>query len=802
LLRQAAICVAHASVRSLVNERSRRGIAFNPGIEVEKGTMNYRSPQDSTPRVPLGGDYWRVEPDVPLWGFADLHAHFMAHLAFGGNGFWGRPYDPEHPDEEGMKTALASCEPAHGGLLNINPEFGHPAGGGWPDFEVWPRFTTLVHQQAYVDWIHRAYLGGLRLASCLAVNNELLGSRSEAVAPYDDRSAISTQIAGMKKMVQFVDETCGGPGQGWMQIAYTPADARRIIGENKLAIVLGVEVDSLGNWRRLEDLEQLTQSDLEQARRLIAAELDWLYELGVRQITPIHLTDNAFGGTAIYMRFLEVLNVIVTGRHYETEDGWDTGIRYRLEYDGGLVGGVQRAVAGAGPKLSPRPAMNRRSLMYDMPGAGELEQSTAPAVRGRSHANVRGLTVYGAILLEEMRARGMIIDVDHMSQKALDTTLDLMEPADYPVISSHSWFRELAFTGDQEFDPEKPERYPTGDVHKVAHENAKRGDQVERIAALGGVIAPILSQGDVEALDRVMPQLKDKVAHPCPGSGTAWAQAYLYVSEKTGGRGVAIGSDINGAADLPGPRFGPLAAYDSRHDPLRVNDRRAEMARQANGVRYDEPIRDYRWFRFDESGAGGYDEEECDVWEGIAEYKAGFNPDAHEHPPEDLPEMSLKTFYRRLEQQREQGRIDNVARGLWAYDEAERAGQEPDSADWLPEQRAAYLVRRGSPPGEEEPDAVAKWFRKIRSIWDKWSDMDGDNPPMARCKAGPRRDFDVNIDGMAHYGLLPDLLQDMRNAGLAVEDFAPLFRGAEDYVRMWEKCEERAAGLDLTTNTE
>lgn len=747
------------------------------------------------PRVPLGGDYWQVEPDVPLWGFADLHAHYMAHLAFGGNAFWGLPYAPDSPGTDGMAQALASCEPVHGGLLNLNPELGHPAGGGWPHFEIWPRFTTLVHQQAYIDWIYRAYQGGLRLASCLAVNNELLGSRSASKAAYDDRSAISAQSAGMKNMVQFIDRQCGGPGQGWMQIAYSPADARRTIGENKLAIVLGVEVDSLGNWRRFEDLEQLAQADLANARQLIAAELDWLHDLGVRQVTPIHLTDNAFGGTAIYMRFLDALNVIVTGRHYEVEDGWDTGIRYRLEYDGGLTGGVQRAVVSAGPKMSPRPSMNRRSLMYDMPGAEELGKEVAPSAQGRSHVNTRGLTVYGLILLEEMRARGMIIDIDHMSQKSLDASLDLMESVDYPVISSHSWFRDLAFTSDAEFSPDDPAAYATSDVHKVAHENAKRGDQVERIGRLGGVIAPILSQGDVNPLARVMPDLKDKVPNPCPGSATAWAEAYLYVAAKTGGRGVAIGSDINGAADLPGPRFGPLAAYAVRHDPGRVDDRRREMDSQVNGVRYAEPIRDYRWFRFDESGEGGYDEAECDIWEGIAEYKAGFNPSIHPHPPEDLPHMGLKTAFRRLEQMREQERIDNVARGLWACDGEIATGQDTNTTDWPPEQRAAYLVRHGSSQPVGEPEDVQRWFRKIQPIWDKWNDLEGQNPPLTRSKAGPRRDFDINIDGMAHYGLLPDLLQDLRNIGLAIEDFEPLFRGAEDYVRMWEKCEERARAL-------
>ena len=43
-----------------------------------------------TPRVPLGGDYWQVDPGTELWGFADLHAHLMAHLSFGGNAFWGQ----------------------------------------------------------------------------------------------------------------------------------------------------------------------------------------------------------------------------------------------------------------------------------------------------------------------------------------------------------------------------------------------------------------------------------------------------------------------------------------------------------------------------------------------------------------------------------------------------------------------------------------------------------------------------------------------------------------------------------------
>ena len=86
-------------------------------------------------------------------------------------------------------------------------------------------------------------------------------------------------------------------------------------------------------------------------------------------------------------------------------------------------------------------------------------------------------------------------------------------------------------------------------------------------------------------------------------------------------------------------------------------------------------------------------------------------------------------------------------------------------------------------------------MEKIKANWAKWQQMSGDNRPLARSTAGERRDFDINIDGMAHYGMLPDLLQDLRNIGLTAQDLAPLFRSAYDYVQMWDKCERQAAEL-------
>ena len=50
-----------------------------------------------------------------------------------------------------------------------------------------------------------------------------------------------------------------------------------------------------------------------------------------------------------------------------------------------------------------------------------------------------------------------------------------------------------------------------------------------------------------------------------------------------------------------------------------------------------------------------------------------------------------------------------------------------------------------------------------------------------------RRAFDLNADGVAHYGLFADLLADVRRQPGGGRAMATLFRSAEAYVRMWER---------------
>ena len=65
---------------------------------------------------------------------------------------------------------------------------------------------------------------------------------------------------------------------------------------------------------------------------------------------------------------------------------------------------------------------------------------TAPSYPPAPHCNTRGLTDLGKHVVKRMMDKGMIVNPDHMSQRAVDDTLDLLETRKYSgVISPHGW---------------------------------------------------------------------------------------------------------------------------------------------------------------------------------------------------------------------------------------------------------------------------------------------------------------------------------------------------------------------------
>jgi hypothetical protein len=101
-------------------------------------------------------------PDAPVWGFADTHTHQFANLATGGY-LIGKPYGP--PDD-----AFAGDYVGHGLFVGQLPH--HT--GGYPQFDGWPTWDTLVHQQMYEDWLYRSFLGGMKLMVMHGENTESL----------------------------------------------------------------------------------------------------------------------------------------------------------------------------------------------------------------------------------------------------------------------------------------------------------------------------------------------------------------------------------------------------------------------------------------------------------------------------------------------------------------------------------------------------------------------------------------------------------------------------------------------------
>jgi hypothetical protein len=251
-----------------------------------------------------------------LVGYVDLHTHPLANVGFGGKLLYGGvdagallPADPDCKSNvraADVKQALGHDGSTHGPW---NP-FGNPCGDtiraaviyavealndaapigpdstGYPGFKDWPVWNDITHQKMWVDWIQRAFNSGLRVMVALAVNNKTLADATAGPCDYptDDRNSADLQLAEIKGFVARHPKL--------MEVALNSDDLQRIVRSNRLAVVLGTEIDFFGN------LNKVPQPPTNQQ---IKAEIDRLYSEGVRYMFPIHVLDNSLGGTAAYV---------------------------------------------------------------------------------------------------------------------------------------------------------------------------------------------------------------------------------------------------------------------------------------------------------------------------------------------------------------------------------------------------------------------------------------------------------------------------------------------------------------------
>ncbi|MCP2335497.1 membrane dipeptidase [Actinomadura rupiterrae] len=419
-------------------------------------------------------------------GLLDAHTHIEGADDMGGRMICGEPFDPD-----GIAAALRDCPDhyPHGefavfeNFLKNGSPFGTHDPVGYPTFKDWPAHDSLTHQQVYYTWLERAWRGGLRVIVDQYVANRVLCELYPLKKnPCDEDATLDLEHGKALAMQAYIDKLSGGPGKGWFRMVRTPQEARAVAASGKLAVVESIETSEPFGCREVRDVPQCTEKQIDDG-------LDHMQAQGVTSMFVCHKFDNALCGVRM--------------------DGGVAGVAVNV---GNFVGTGQfwnvETCKGPAHDNTVTPQV---TLPLAVRTALGLPNLPAPFYPAAPHCNTRGLTPLGAHMIREMIKRKMIVQIDHMSAKAADQTLTILEQAHYPgVISSHSWM-----------DP---------------------GYQA-RVYRLGGMVTEYGSPADQFA-----------------GGWREAKQAF----QQAGGQGMfgfGYGLDANGFGPLPGPRKGSSVQY-------------------------------------------------------------------------------------------------------------------------------------------------------------------------------------------------------------------------------------------------
>lgn len=360
-----------------------------------------------------------ASPVDEVRGYIDPALHGMAYEFIGGDLRCGRPWSPY-----GVTVAMVDC-PDHGpdgstAVVENTLSYGSPVGThdtvGWPTFQGWPSAKSLTHEQVYYRSLERAYRGGLRMMTELLVDNASLCKTYPLKRnSCNEMDGVRLQAQRTRELERYIDAQSGGPGKGWFRIVTSPEQARAVINDGKLAVVLGIEVSTLFDCGLNDGVPLCDNAKIDQ-------QLDAAYKLGVRQLQLVNKFDNAFSG--------------VTG------DGGPAGIVVNL----GNRGETGRFWDF---RACPKGRKDADKTQSTAPGADVLATAVlqpfgppgaTPVYGPGPQCNVLGLSAFGKYLITRMIAKGMVLDTDHMSVLARDQALTVLERAGYSgIISSHGW---------------------------------------------------------------------------------------------------------------------------------------------------------------------------------------------------------------------------------------------------------------------------------------------------------------------------------------------------------------------------
>lgn len=700
--------------------------------------------------------------------------------------------------------------------------------------------ASYLHQRYHKTMLRRAFQGGLRLMVIDALHSRALQYVLDGREDMDDWQAIRITADAVRRLTAGPSDPDypRGPLFDIAEIALSPGQARDIIRRNKMAVILGTETQELGKLR-----PEVSGDSME---RQVAD----LFALGIRKITPIHGANNPLGGTGFFNDVYNaggVYNNLTrnsSGASTDGEwkpllpfavflpesappplsrmplgeyrvmhslkprmpcsgpscpwnlrnDGWfevtDTtrgadfiggtaDITFRVGIDGAKKG---RTLAEHDPFTEPEfqwankldslgwllgrgpggVVPSRRCSLDGMffPLFGELAEPVRANYAAHSaghHLNTQGLSPEGAAFAREMMKRGMILDTDHLGQQSrLDLHAQLATfrdqasatwpTAQYPVLGIHSDVRRLSRHGP--FVVGSPE----ADSHGWGAETDKTLAEVQVVKENGGVISPGINGNVIEDPTNLV---GNQVRNNCDYSTKPFALKYLQMVRLMGGKGVATSTDNNSPSPRLVSRFGTGSACWSGDSPERLN---GEKDGDGNFVLAS-------WPRDWDSAAVARGCRFNSVSDPLTQVPGCAST---EHPKAQLREWNGVEYEDYATRPRMPAPWRPAARTELQLVNARRATEKRDDAAQLPAVDQAVAIGGGGELRQQRP------MKKFRN--------DGVAVPAAQ-----NTGWDVNLDGFANEGLMPDVWQDMRNVGVSWEQLGPMFNAAGDFIDMWEK---------------
>jgi microsomal dipeptidase-like Zn-dependent dipeptidase len=556
-----------------VRNRRNDQLLGTEGLAAEGAPITFEPASDCRPYPELtldaSGEVMRTTfEDGDLYGIVDTHSHILSNFAFGGGGiFHGGPFH-----RLGVEHALPDCSIYHGemgrkdffgyvfdtsgsGEADIASVFPDLVAGelsednhqtaGYPEFTEWPNGPTRsTHQTQYYLWLQRAWLAGLRLVVQHATTNSIIChftiGQGFQQSRYDceDMTAVDRIFEETFAMERYIDAQAGGPGLGWFRIVYSPAEARQVIAEGKMAVILGIETANLFQCKLTPQAGDPTCDEA-----YVEEQLDYYYDLGVRAIFPVHKYDNAFTPGDGDRAFIELGNFANSGH-------WSN---FTLDCPDPQVGGFDSGDVNFGGLNMPRDVYDSPAPI-DVSGFPEapldltslfLQELLEPPLVGPYCQNAV-MTPLGEHLMTELMERGMIIEVDHLPQWSYVRAYEMLVENDYPASGSHGRNNEGLL-------------YQLGGVSTTGFGVCRDGNPGSTV------------QGFVDRID--------------------------FIAANGGYPAEGFGFDLNGFAGARGPRFGDGVCPTEQTDPVTYPFRSF-----ADDVEFTQPVIGNRELDFNTEG--------------------------------------------------------------------------------------------------------------------------------------------------------------------------------------------------------